>query len=86
MDECDTSCKSYVINAAGKKTNHTIYHKGKGSLGIDNYTLYMADRISWRNVSLMPGVRYDYDNYLSNHNSRDFYERMGTFLLIKSYD
>lgn len=35
---------------------------------IDNYTLYMADRISWRNVSLMPGVRYDYDNYLSNHN------------------
>ncbi|MGE9575143.1 TonB-dependent receptor plug domain-containing protein, partial [Escherichia coli] len=22
----------------------------------------------WRNVSLMPGVRYDYDNYLSNHN------------------
>lgn len=28
----------------------------------------MADRISWRNVSLMPGVRYDYDNYLSNHN------------------
>lgn len=64
--------ESYVINAAGKKTNHTIYHKGKGSLGIDNYTLYMADRISWRNVSLMPGVRYDYDNYLSNHNiSRD---------------
>lgn len=60
--------ESYVINAAGKKTNHTIYHKGKGSLGIDNYTLYMADRISWRNVSLMPGVRYDYDNYLSNHN------------------
>ncbi|WP_250879527.1 insulinase family protein [Escherichia coli] len=55
--------ESYVINAAGKKTNHTIYHKGKGSLGIDNYTLYMADRISWRNVSLMPGVRYDYDNY-----------------------
>ncbi len=39
-----------MINAAGKKTNHTIYHKGKGSLGIDNYTLYMADRISWRNV------------------------------------
>ncbi len=32
----------------GRKTNHTIYHKGKGSLGIDNYTLYMADRISWR--------------------------------------
>ncbi|EFB4534060.1 TonB-dependent receptor, partial [Escherichia coli] len=60
--------ESYVINAAGKKTNHTIYHKGKGRLGIDNYTLYMADRISWRNVSLMPGVRYDYDNYLSNHN------------------
>ncbi|EFH3438917.1 TonB-dependent receptor [Escherichia coli] len=60
--------ESYVINAAGKKTNHTIYHKGKGSLGIDNYTLYMADHISWRNVSLMPGVRYDYDNYLSNHN------------------
>ncbi|MGQ7146803.1 TonB-dependent receptor plug domain-containing protein, partial [Escherichia sp. SS-MK2] len=29
------------------------------SLGNDNYTLYMADRISWRNVSLMPGVRYD---------------------------
>lgn len=57
-----------MINAAGKKTNHTIYHKGKGSLGIDNYTLYMADHISWRNVSLMPGVRYDYDNYLSNHN------------------
>lgn len=57
--------ESYVINAAGKKTNHTIYHKGKGSLGIDNYTLYMADRISWRNVSLMPGVRYDYDNYLT---------------------
>lgn len=60
--------ESYVINAAGKKTNHTIYLKGKGRLGIDNYTLYMADRISWRNVSLMPGVRYDYDNYLSNHN------------------
>ncbi|EFA8786226.1 TonB-dependent receptor plug domain-containing protein [Escherichia coli] len=59
---------SSVKHAAGKKTNHTIYHKGKGSLGIDNYTLYMADRISWRNVSLMPGVRYDYDNYLSNHN------------------
>ncbi len=31
--------ESYVINAA--KNNHTIYHKGKGSLGIDNYTHYM---------------------------------------------
>ncbi len=56
------------IDENNKSAYHTIYHKGKGSLGIDNYTLYMADHISWRNVSLMPGVRYDYDNYLSNHN------------------
>lgn len=57
-----------MINVVGKKINYIIYYKGKGRLGIDNYTLYMADRISWRNVLLMFGVRYDYDNYLLNYN------------------
>ncbi|EGO8188533.1 TonB-dependent receptor plug domain-containing protein [Escherichia fergusonii] len=60
--------ESYQIKSSGIKTNHTIYHKGKGSLGIDNYTLYLADRMSWKNISLMPGLRYDYDTYLKNTN------------------
>lgn len=59
--------ESYVINAAGRKLTIPFTIKVKAAR-IDNYTLYMADHISWRNVSLMPGVRYDYDNYLSNHN------------------
>lgn len=41
--------ESYVINAAGKKTNHTIYHKGKGSLELT------TTRCIWR-IALAGGM------------------------------
>ncbi|HBC2947062.1 TPA: TonB-dependent receptor plug domain-containing protein [Escherichia coli O146] len=60
--------ESYILGPKGTITNHSVYHKGKGELGTDSYTFYMADRMSWNNVSLTPGLRYDYDSYLKNHN------------------
>lgn len=61
--------ESYIIDSkSGNKRNHTIYHPGKGKLNIDTYSLYLADRMQWWHVSLTPGIRYDYDNYLQNGN------------------
>ncbi|MDF7667422.1 TonB-dependent receptor plug domain-containing protein [Orbaceae bacterium ESL0727] len=49
-------------------TNHYKYRKGKGSVDNNHYALYLADTIAISRLSLTPGVRYDYDNFLDNHN------------------
>lgn len=61
--------ESYNINPnTGTITAHNKYKKGKKDISVDHYAVYIADTIKYDRFSLTPGVRYDYDSFLSNHN------------------
>lgn len=47
---------------------HYKYKTGKETIDVNHYALYLADTIKYQRFSFTPGLRYDYDSFLGNHN------------------
>ncbi|MCO7188938.1 MULTISPECIES: TonB-dependent receptor plug domain-containing protein [unclassified Pseudoalteromonas] len=46
----------------------TVYQQEHIDVDVQNISAYVTDDIEWKDITLRAGLRYDYDNFLKNHN------------------
>ncbi len=56
------------INGEQYASMRTVYAKENTSVKTNSYGLYLQDEISWSRLTLTPGIRFDYDDYMKNNN------------------
>lgn len=56
------------INGEQYTSQRLVYGKENTSVNANTYGIYLQDQINWSGLTITPGIRIDYDDYLQNIN------------------
>ncbi|RMX05078.1 TonB-dependent receptor [Corticibacter populi] len=58
----------YLADGSTQERSKSLYHAGTVDLDYQTYGLYLSDRMTWRNLTLDLGLRYDRETFIDNGN------------------